>query len=132
MRVDAAFRLLRDTRDYPAEMIRPDSEAAVALRALADHYAETGKTANAIALYQELLRKMMASSPEPQTDLPNATDLARVETSLAGLLRRSGRNGEAATIEKRRLALSRQWDRKLPNNPFVLRQIASARSSTAH
>ena len=34
-RIDAAFRLLRDTQDYPAEIIKPGSEADNAARALA-------------------------------------------------------------------------------------------------
>ncbi|MEO8131780.1 MAG: serine/threonine-protein kinase, partial [Bryobacteraceae bacterium] len=46
-RIDAAFRLLRETNDYPAESIDTDSEVEPALRALADHYFETGHAVRA-------------------------------------------------------------------------------------
>ena len=126
-RIDAAFRILRDTQDYPAEVVPPDSEAAVTLRALADHSSETGKPQAAIALYQELLRKMTASNPDPRNDLPNATRLSDAQASLAAILRRVGRNPEAAAIQKQRLETWQSWDHKLPNNPFVRRQLASSR-----
>jgi hypothetical protein len=44
---------------------------------------------------------------------------------MAVLYRRIGRPDRAAAFESRRLELWRQWDGKLPNNPFVLRQIAA-------
>jgi hypothetical protein len=37
-----------------------------------------------------------------------------------------GRISEAATLENNRLELWRHWDGKLPNNPFVQRQLAAA------
>ncbi len=40
-----SFRLLNETKDYPADTIRAGSEADTAMRALADHYAETGNPA---------------------------------------------------------------------------------------
>src|SRR5580658_10396693 len=42
-RIDAAFRLLNETKDYPAGSINAGSEADTAMRALADQYAETGQ-----------------------------------------------------------------------------------------
>ncbi|SPE59314.1 hypothetical protein SBV1_3100004 [Verrucomicrobia bacterium] len=35
-RIDLAFCLLRESKDYPAEFTQPGSEAAAAVRALAD------------------------------------------------------------------------------------------------
>ena len=123
-RIDAAFRLLGETKDYPAETIKAGSEADTAVRALADHYAETGQPNKAIELYQELRRKIIASNPDPQSDLLNATLISRLDASLAELLRRVGRTDDAITLEANRLELWRQWDRKLPNNSFVQRQLA--------
>ena len=77
-------------KDYPAESISAGSEADTAMRALADHYAETGQPQQALEIYQELFRKIMASNPDPQNDLLNAVYVSRLYTSLAMLLRRAG------------------------------------------
>jgi serine/threonine protein kinase len=126
-RIDAAFRLLKETKDYPAEILTAGSEADTAMRALADHYAETGQLEQALEVYQELLRKIMASNPDPQNDLVNAVYVSRLHTSLAMLLRRMGRGDQAVPLEVGRLELWRHWSSTLPNNPFVNRQLEAAR-----
>jgi tetratricopeptide (TPR) repeat protein len=126
-RIDAAFRLLHETRDYPADSIRAGGEADAAVRALADHYAETGQPEQALQIYQELSSKIMTSNPDPQNDLLNAVYISRLHTSLATLLRRMGRQDKALPLEAGRLELWRRWDRRLPNNPFVHRQLEAAR-----
>jgi tetratricopeptide (TPR) repeat protein len=123
-RIEAAFRLLRETRDFPVEMIKPGSEADNAVRALADHYAETGEPKNAIEAYRDLRGRIIKSNPDLQNDLLNAAQISRLDSALATLLRRVGRTDEAASLDQNRLELWRHWDRKLPNNPFVQRQIA--------
>jgi serine/threonine protein kinase len=123
-RIDAAFRLLSETKDYPAESVKPGSEADTTVRALADHFAETGQPNKAIELYQELRRKIMASNPSPQNDLLNAAHVSQLDASLAALLRRVRRTDEAVTLEGNRLELWRHWDSKLPGHPFVQRQLA--------
>jgi serine/threonine-protein kinase len=125
-RIDAAFRLLRETKDYPAESIKPGSEADIAERALADHYAETGQPHKAIETYEELRHRILASNPDPQNDLANAASMSRLDASLGTLLLRVSRTEEAVSLDKSRLELWQQWDRKLPNNPFVQRQIVAA------
>jgi serine/threonine protein kinase len=125
-RIDAALRLLSETKDYPAGSIRAGSEADTALRALADHYAETGQPEQALEIYQELFRKIMASNPDPQNDLLNSVYVSRLNASLATLLRRMGRESQTVPLEAGRLDLWRYWNRKLPNNPFVLRQLEAA------
>lgn len=127
-RIDTAFRLLRETRDYPTETIRPGSEADVVVRALADDYAGTGRFAQAVDTYQELYRRIVASNPGPESDLVNAAHISRLYASLAALLRRVGRKDEAAALEKNRAGLWQHWRRKLPDNPFVLRQTLAATS----
>jgi len=126
-RIDAAFRLLNETKDYPAESISAGSEADTAMRALADHLGETGQPEQALGVYQELFRKVMASNPDPQNDLLNSVYVSGLHTSLATLLRRMGRKDQAAPLEAGRLELWRYWNRKLPNNPFVHRQLEAAR-----
>jgi hypothetical protein len=69
----------------------------------------------------------MASNPDPQNDLLNAAYVSRLHTSLVTLLRRMGMGDKAAPLEAGRLELWRHWDRKLPNNPFVHRQLEAAR-----
>jgi serine/threonine protein kinase len=126
-RIDAAFRILNETKDYPAETITAGSEADTAMRALADHYAETGQPERALEIYQELFRKIMASNPDPQNDLVNSVYVSRLHTSLAMLLRRMGMGDKALPLEAGRLELWRHWDSKLPNNPFVHRELEAAR-----
>jgi len=123
-RIDAAFRLLRDTKDYPSEAVKPGSEADATLRALADHYAETGDPRKALEAYQDLRGRIMKSHPDPQNDLLNAAQISQLDRALAALLRRVGGTDEAVSLDQNRLELWRHWDRKLPNNPFVQRQIA--------
>ena len=125
-RIDTAFSLLRETKDYPTGRIDPDNEADAALRALGDHLAETGQPQHAAEVYQELLDKIMAFKPDPQNDLRHATKLSRTYEALAALDRSNGRADDAANLEARRTEIWRHWQSKLPNNPFVLRQIAAA------
>jgi serine/threonine protein kinase len=127
-RIEAALRLLQQTRDYPAEKIDLDSEAEVAVRALADHQSETGQLKQAAETYRELLEKVMASKPEPKNDLLQANNLSRIYRGLANLYCRMGRSDEANAIGALRVDLWRHWDSKLPNNSFVLRQLTAARS----
>jgi serine/threonine protein kinase len=123
-RIDEAFGILHETKNYPVETIKPGCEADVAVRALADHYAETGEPNRAVEVYQELRGKLMASSPNTEYDLLDAVHLSRLDASLAALFRRAGRIHEAVTLERNRMELWQNWDRKLPNNPFVQRQLA--------
>jgi tetratricopeptide (TPR) repeat protein len=125
-RIDTAFRLLREMKDYPADRIDSGGEADMALRALGDHLAETGQPQRAAEVYQELLDKITAYSPDPLKDLRHATKLSRTYESLAALNRRTGRANAAADLDARRLELWKGWDSQLPNNPFVHRQLEAA------
>jgi hypothetical protein len=49
--------------------------------------------------------------------------LASLYQSLASLYRRTGDTAKAETMAAQRIDLWRQWDRKLPNNTFVRRQL---------
>jgi tetratricopeptide (TPR) repeat protein len=122
-RIDAALTILHDLKDYPSDKVVLGSEADAAVRALADHYAETGETAEAIATYEALLAKVRASDPKPETDLRHANNLSRIYHDLAELHRRAGDAAQASMLEQQRLDLWRFWDHKLPNNPFISRQL---------
>ena len=121
-RIARALELLSQAGGYPPEKIEPMSDTYSALRAQADDYAETGQPDKAAAVYQELLDKLMASKPDLQNDLRDATCISRTWSALAGLLRRTGNIEEAARFEAQRTELWNQWNEKLPNAPFLLRQ----------
>jgi serine/threonine protein kinase/tetratricopeptide (TPR) repeat protein len=130
-RIDEAFQLLRDAHQYPADAVEPMSQPDHVIRAAADDYSETGQTDKAIAAYRELLDKLMAWKPDPQNDLRDATCISRTWTALADLLRRTGRTEEAGRLEVQRTELWNQWNRKLPNAQFLLRQSLSQISPRA-
>ena len=124
-RLDRAFKSLSELKLYPAEKIESGGEAHRALSALADHEADTGDLAGAIAHYQEVLDRLAAGGANPEANLPAAVDLSNIYRSLAALQRRHGRGELASALDAKRLALWRHWDRKLPNNHFVARQLAA-------
>jgi hypothetical protein len=123
-RLDAALAMLEETKDYPADRITLGSELDTVLRARADHEAEEGHLAKAVELYEQLFDKVMLAKPDALEDLRDAKKLSLLEQSLADLYRRTGDSAKADTIDANRLERWRQWDRKLPNNPFVLRELA--------
>jgi tRNA A-37 threonylcarbamoyl transferase component Bud32/tetratricopeptide (TPR) repeat protein len=126
-RIDEASELLRKTGDYPAAKIELASEADLALRALADHYAAIDEPAKAVNTYRDLLAKVNESNPDPEHDLRNAVYLSKVYEGLARVLRLGHRAGEATRWEMERRKLWEHWNATLANNPFVQRQLASAR-----
>jgi serine/threonine protein kinase len=122
-RIDAAFVILKDTKDYPAERIRTDGHAYKAVRALADYEAEMGDPRQALKMYQQLLDKVMASKPDPFGDLRETPKISRIYEALAVLYRRTGDAAAADAMNARRVELWRSWQQKLPQNAFVRRQL---------
>jgi predicted Ser/Thr protein kinase len=125
-RIDDAFAILKETHDYPADKIALGSEVYTALCARADDYAEGGDGRHAVDIYEELLNKITASKPEPLTDLRDAALLSQFYAALAGLYRQTHDSARAENIDAQRREMWHYWDRKLPNNRFVLGQIAAA------
>ena len=121
-RIDAAFAILRETKDYPAGRIGLESEALAALCAQADFQAQQGELQRAIETYEQLLQSVMRSKPDPTGDLRDAAKLSGLYQALGEVARRAGQTAKADAMESRRLELWRRWDRKLPGNPFILRQ----------
>jgi len=104
------------------------------LRALVDHEAATGNLARAIADYRHLLGLYGAGGPKLEPDsktesqlensLVAAVELSQVWVSMEAVCRRAGLAELASVLQTRRLDLWQHWNQKLPNNPFVLRQLA--------
>ncbi|MBI3680812.1 MAG: serine/threonine protein kinase [Acidobacteria bacterium] len=126
-RLDAAFFRLRELKLYPAEQIAPGSEAGNALRALAEYEAGKGDIRRGIGIYEQLLAQILASKPKPESNLADAKDLSNIYQATARLHRRARQADAASAAEARRLELWEGWDRKLPNNSFVRRQLEAAR-----
>jgi len=124
-RIGRAFELLNQASRYPADKVDPMSDTYDALRAQADHYAETGRAGKAMESYQQLLDKLVAWKPDIQNDLRDATCISRTWTALADLTRRVGRTDEAGRLEAQRAELWNHWKAKLPNAQFLLRQSLS-------
>jgi serine/threonine-protein kinase len=126
LRIETALATFKRTGDYPAQRISTSSGVFVALRALADFHADEGGLRQAVAIYEELLQKVMASKPDPANDLRDATKLSGLYRSLAGLYRRVGDLTKADGMARRRLELWQNWDRNLPGNAFVRRQLEAS------
>ena len=126
-RIDAAFDLMKQIGTYPAPTVKPGQEPAVAIRALGEYNASTGRRQEAIAVYQGLLDRMRAAHPTPETDLRDANELSGIERRLSELQRAANMTDAADALDRNRRELWQGWNRKLPNNEFVLRQLASLR-----
>jgi tetratricopeptide (TPR) repeat protein len=123
-RLDAAFRILLELKMYPADEIGLGTGAHRALAARADYEAATGDPALALQTYQELLDRTAGSKPGPGSDLGDAVDRAGIYTGMAAVERQARQGGLANALDARRMDLWRGWQRKLPRNAFVERQIA--------
>src|SRR5262249_47474507 len=99
-RIDDAFTILKDVKDYPAPTVELGEFIDATLRALADYQAETGATDAAIATFEELFEKVRASNPQPETDLRHANGLSRIYRDLGSLYRRAGKTSQADSLHK--------------------------------
>ena len=124
-RLDKAFEDLKQLKFYPADKIDLDSEAAATVRALADYEADSGTLGGGIKMYEKLLREIEPTETDPEFALVDAVRLSTICVSAGTLYQRAGRADQASALQARRLAVWRQWDRKLPNNPFVQGQLTA-------
>jgi serine/threonine protein kinase len=125
-RIDAAVGLLEATKNFPAERLRIGSYEYAIYCAIANREAETGDPGRALENYEEILRKVMAAAPQPETSLPDAVLLSHFYTEMADASRRAGREDRTAELKALRLELWRHWDQRLPHNTFVRRQLDAA------
>jgi serine/threonine protein kinase len=126
-RLDAAFERLRQLKLYPAEKVETGSEAEDALRALAEYEVGTGNFRRATELYQNILDLTETTNSKPENSLTDALDRSSIYRAMSALLGRAAKADLASALEARDRDLWQQWDRKLPNNAFVHRQLESAR-----
>ena len=124
-RIDMALAQMQELKIWPSQAIHSGDETAHALQALGDFDAATGRLNDAVQTYRELLDKIMASKPTPETDLRDANGISAIEQRLAELERKAGNKQDADALERSRRELWQRWDRRLPNNTFVQRQLAS-------
>ena len=125
-RLDAAFERLRQLKLYPAGKIESGSEAEDVLRALAEYEAGTGNLKRATELYQIVLDLTQAANSKSENSLTDALDRSSIYRAKSVLHRRAAQADLASALEARDRELWQHWDRKLPHNPFVLRQIEAA------
>ena len=123
-RLDGAFSRLSELKLYPAEQVELGSEADKAVRALAEFEAGRGESDAESRSMRNSLPRSWPRIPNRRADLDAATDLSNIYRAMAQLHRRAGQSSLASAIA-RRLDLWKHWDRKLPNNSFVRRQIAA-------
>ena len=122
-RLDEALARLRLVHDYPAEVVKPGSEIDVTLSAMADYQAGRGHVAEALGNYQDLLALVQAWHPQPQSDLRDLVQLSRLDSAISALERRAGNTQQAIARVSGIAALWREWDVRLPGNPFIHRNL---------
>src|SRR6185503_16771390 len=108
-RIDEAVTILEETKDYSAARVSPDGETATVIAALADHAAAEGRTSTAVQLYEQLIARVLASSPDVEHDLRNAYSVSLLYERLARLHRQAHANAAAEAVDARRAALWRPW-----------------------
>ncbi len=127
-RIEQAFTLLREVKTYPAGSMDLEDEGARTLIAQAEYEAETGQTRRAAGIYDDVLSKIMAAKPDPEGDLRHASGMSNLWGAIARLEHRLGDTAKADDHSARRLQLWDQWNKKLPNNAYITRQLAAARN----
>jgi serine/threonine protein kinase len=125
-RIDAAFDILKELKDYPADRIPLGSYDYAIICALADHEADSGSPGRALQIYDDLLRRVVATAPKPQEILADAVTLSHVYKTMAELARRVGQYERACTLEEQCVDIWRNWDAKLPKNSYVRGQLTAA------
>jgi tetratricopeptide (TPR) repeat protein len=126
-RIDTAFQILKETKDYPADKVDPDEEAAVTLRALGDHLRDRGQSRQALNVYRELLDKVMSFHPDPENDLRHALQLSLIYAALSDLYRQSGDLEKASGLSALRSSIWRTWYSKLPKNAYIRSELDIAK-----
>jgi serine/threonine protein kinase len=79
-------------------------------------------------LSKQIFQKVLASGPQSDAYLPDATSLSIIYETIASLGRRTGLVELAAAFEARRLDPWQLWDSELPDNSFVRRQLSTTQA----
>jgi serine/threonine protein kinase len=128
-RVEKAIERLKQLKMYPEDKTDLGSETEETIRALADDEASKGNLPGAIETYRTLLEKVEPKESDPEFNVEDAVHLSTICTAAANLYRRVGNAEQASKLEERRQKIWQQWDRKLPNNSFVHRQLTTKPAS---
>jgi hypothetical protein len=122
-RIDEAFEILGRLGEEESSVGIIGGEWDNTMRASADYESEVGHAERARAILLELQAKLLALHPNPETDLRHANDMSRLYASLAAIDAKLGMYDEEKMFEAKRMDLWGQWDRRLPGNSFVRRQM---------
>jgi hypothetical protein len=124
-RLDQLFAMLREAKYYPGT-VRPGNLAANALLAKAEATAAAGHRDEAVKIWKDLIAAYDASDRRAADDLHWALYHSSAYRGLAHVLAVDGKPAEARVWREKDAALWASWERKLPHNAFVVRQLASA------
>jgi len=125
-RLESALERLKQEKFYPADKIDLGSETEETLRALADDQTDNGNLPAALESYQQLITHIEPLESDSEFNVEDGVRLSNICRSAASLYRRVRQTQQASALEARRLEIWRQWDRKLPNNTFIHRQLEAA------
>jgi hypothetical protein len=126
-RIEKALSILAAAKDESAGQVALDSDQFKVQLALLDQLADEGDISRAIDVGEQLLGHVMQATPEPLADLRDAPNLSRLYVTLEKLYRRttgSVNSAKAAQLKTERRELWQHWNDRLPDNPFVRRQLA--------
>jgi tetratricopeptide (TPR) repeat protein len=121
-RVDRALAILATTKDYPADVVPIEGEAAVVVRAAVDHLDARGQRDSAIRELESLIAKVRLTHPDAASDLQHAYSLSRLYEDAARLRRLSGDADTAARWEGEALGIWAGWEARRPGSSFVQKQ----------
>jgi tetratricopeptide (TPR) repeat protein len=124
-RLERLFRLLKDGNYYPGQ-VRPGNFAANALRAKAEAAAAAGRNSEALQIWTEMATGFEANTERTKADLHWSVQFSEVYRALASVEASLGDAAGARSWREKDRALWTDWSRKLPGNPFVVRQLATA------
>lgn len=128
--VKQALAKLKSAGGMAEERVFIGSEADRVLRAEAEDFAARGEARLAAAKYEDLLKLVEASNPNPGADLRDAMGMSRILRGLSQAHALAGNTEAATQAAGQRLELWRGWQQKLPGNAFVERQLALARAAS--
>jgi tetratricopeptide (TPR) repeat protein len=127
-RIDAAFRVLAESRQDATSRTSRNTAVESLLRARADHLADIGQPRRAVEIYEELLGRLEAAKLDPRHDLRDAVAVSETYASLAALYRRGSTPENADALDARRVSLWREWESRLPKNSVAREQLKFVRA----
>ena len=128
-RLDRLFKTLREAKHYPGT-VRPGNFAANGLVAKAEAASAAGHLDEAAQTWKELIAAYEVSDRRASDDLHWSIYHSTAYRELAMVLARAGKSAEASEWREKDRALWENWNRKLPGNAFVMRQLVAARFHT--